>query len=97
MMSAFEEWTQLGNDCLVAQSGRTRLRIGSSLRGQDPPIRTSLPPTTARISEGSFEIRGLELRVTGAINKTENIEEAQNHFIQNSRTYTITLNSISKN
>ena len=40
----------------------------------------------------------LELRVTGAINETEKIdEEAQNHFLQNSLTYPTTLNSISKN
>jgi hypothetical protein len=34
-----------------------------------------LPPITVRIAEGSFEAGSVELRVTGAINETEKIDE----------------------
>lgn len=40
-----------------------------------PPNSTSLPPNTACIAEGSFEAGSVELRVTGAIDETEKIDE----------------------
>jgi len=46
----------------------------------------------------SFEAGILELRVTGAINETEKIDEqAQNHFAQKPQVYLIALNSNSRN
>ncbi|TIM70755.1 MAG: cobalamin B12-binding domain-containing protein [Mesorhizobium sp.] len=63
----------------------------------DPPNCTSLPPITARIVARSFEAGNVELRVIGAMNETEKIDErAQNHFTQKSQTYPIALNSDSK-
>jgi hypothetical protein len=57
-----------------------------------------LPPITAGNAEGSFEAEKRELRVTGAINETEKIDErAQNHFTQKAETYPTTLNSNSRN
>jgi hypothetical protein len=57
-----------------------------------------LPPNTARIAEGSFEAGSVELRVTGAIDETEKIDEpGPNHFTQKADTYPMTLNSNSKN
>ncbi|WP_436175573.1 hypothetical protein [Mesorhizobium sp. LjNodule214] len=48
----------------------------------------------ARFAEGSFEAGSVELRVTGAINKTEKIDErAQYHFAQKSQAYPLVLNS----
>jgi hypothetical protein len=63
----------------------------------NPPFRTTLPPMTARRSGRSFEIRSLELRMTGTINHAEKLAPAQNDFIQEPVIYPVMLNSFSKN